>query len=81
MKGILVISNKEKKGKGRLCNLPEKGDAGELDPAGEMGGELYWKPGGFTIIILRVILIGDSEESSPYDLALPPSSSDPKRVY
>lgn len=80
MKGILVISNKRKGQKRRLCYLPEKGDAGELDPAGEIGGEPDWYPGGLSIMILLVILTDDCEDSSPYDLALPPSSSDPKRV-
>jgi hypothetical protein len=56
--------------------LPEKGDTGGVDPAGETGGDPFWFPGGFIIMMLRVILFASEDESPPYDLAFPPSDSD-----
>ena len=56
--------------------LPENGDTGGVDPAGEIGGDPLLPlpyPGGFTIIILRVTLVASSVESSPYDPTFPPS--------
>lgn len=48
-----------------ITTLPEKGETGGVDPAGETGGDPLIYPGGFTIIILLVTLVGSSEESSP----------------
>lgn len=56
--------------------VPENGDTGVVEPAGETGGDPLWYPGGFTIMILRVTLIDSSDGSSPYDLTLPASDSD-----
>lgn len=59
-----------------MC-LPENGDTGVVEPAGETGGEAFWYPGGLTIMILRVTLVvASSGESSQYDLTLPPSVPD-----
>ena len=61
--------------KGNSASLPEKGDTGGVDPAGDTGGDPFWNPGGFIIIILRVTLIASSDESSLYDLPFPPSDA------
>ncbi|KAH1259279.1 hypothetical protein GmHk_03G008790 [Glycine max] len=59
-----------------ITTLPENGEIGGVEPAGETGGDPLWYPGGFTIMILRVTLVASSDDSSPYDLTLPPSASD-----
>lgn len=53
-------------------SLPERGDTGGVDPAGDAGGVPFWSPsvGGFNIMILRVTLTGFSVA-----LAFPPSDS------
>lgn len=56
--------------------LPEKGETGGVDPAGEIGGDPFWYEDGFIIMMLRVTLFVSSEGASPYDLASPPSDSD-----
>lgn len=64
------------KGYQLLISLPEKGETGGVDPAGETGGDPFWYPGGFIIMMLRVTLIASSVDSSPNDLIFPPSDSD-----
>lgn len=49
----------------RKQTLPEKGDTGGVEPAGDTGGEPFWYPGGLTIMILRVTLVTSSGASSP----------------
>ena len=44
--------------------LPENGDTGGVEPAGEAGADpLLWYPAGFMIMILRVTFIASSGES------------------
>lgn len=56
--------------------VPENGDTGVVEPAGEARGDPLSYPGGFTIMMLRVTLVVCSDDSSPYDLTLPASISD-----
>ena len=65
--------------KTKSTTLPEKGDTGGVEPAGEAGADplgLWLPPGGFTIMILRVTLTASSGKSSPYDFTLPLSDSE-----
>lgn len=76
-----AFSGEKKKPKGIIV-LPEKGDTGGVEPAGDAGGvaeePLFWYPGGLTIMILLVTFFVSSVVASPpYDLiALPPLPSD-----
>ena len=58
--------------------VPENGDTGVVEPAGEARGDPLSYPGGFTIMMLRVTLVVCSDDSSPYDLTLPASISLPE---